>query len=228
MSLFETTSQPCPLCGESTSFALVHSVNADRRKDLREAILTGMFQRQACPRCGVTFRMQPEMTYLDIGRQQWIGAFPFEKLRDWQTVEQNATDSFARAFGESASPLAKELGEGIRPRITFGWPALCEKIVAAQAGLDDVNLELFKVALIRGVDESPLSGMTELRFIETQDDGLILDWLVTATEQTVDRIRAPRSLYDEIAADQNDWQPLRDEISTGLFVDVQRLLIPAT
>ena len=52
MSLFETTKLPCPLCGTEVSFNAVHSVNADRRPDLRDAIIAGTFQQEACSSCG--------------------------------------------------------------------------------------------------------------------------------------------------------------------------------
>jgi CpXC protein len=48
MSKFETQTLTCPSCGEAVDFEAVASVNADRRPDLREAILDFSFQRQVC------------------------------------------------------------------------------------------------------------------------------------------------------------------------------------
>ena len=46
MSIFESTELACPACGAINAFEAVNSVNADRRADLRRAILDGSFQRQ--------------------------------------------------------------------------------------------------------------------------------------------------------------------------------------
>lgn len=225
MSLFQPTELACPACGELKQFQAVHSVNADRRPDFRLAILSGDFQKEPCQKCGELFRLQPEFTYLDLARNQWIAAFPFEKLAEWESIEKHATAAFSKAFGEQASPAAKQLGGDLKPRVTFGWPALAEKILAAEHQLDDVQLELLKMAILRSQDESLLSEMTELRLVAAAEDSLTLDWLVTATEESADRMAVPREAYDDIVADQEAWKALRDEVASGLFVDMQRLMI---
>jgi hypothetical protein len=47
------------------------------------------------------------------------------------------------------------------------------------------------------------------------------------TERVVDTMKVPRTLYDDIAADPEAWQELRAELSQGMFVDSQRLMIEA-
>src|SRR5678815_2165427 len=72
MSIFKTVELPCPTCATRVSLELVHSVNADRRPDLRQAVLDGTFQREQCPACGLAFRVEPEFTYIDVGRGQFV------------------------------------------------------------------------------------------------------------------------------------------------------------
>jgi hypothetical protein len=43
MSMFESIAVACPACGTQVDFDAVQSVNADRRPDLRAAILAGTF-----------------------------------------------------------------------------------------------------------------------------------------------------------------------------------------
>jgi hypothetical protein len=50
------------------------------------------------------------------------------------------------AFGRSAAPEARAVGGAIKPRAVFGWPALIEKILARDIGVDDETLEVAKVA----------------------------------------------------------------------------------
>ena len=109
MSRFQTQTLSCPSCGEPVEFEAVISVNADRRPDLRLAILDASFQRQACPKCGTSFRLDPEMNYLDVARGQWLAAFPIAKLAQWKTIEEQASSTFARAYGEQASAAARAI-----------------------------------------------------------------------------------------------------------------------
>src|SRR5262245_40942684 len=121
MSMFRTMTIDCPACGTANEFKVVVSVNADRRPDLRAAIIDGSFQRQPCTKCGKEFRLDPEMTYFDVGRGQWIAAYPLGKLGHWKDLENEARASFANAYGPKAPAGARKLGAGLKPRITFGW-----------------------------------------------------------------------------------------------------------
>jgi CpXC protein len=228
MSMFRVVPVPCPSCGCIVEFNAVVSVNADRRPDLRAAILDGSFQRQACPKCGTEFRLDPELTYVDVGRGQWIAVFPVARLDHWKDLEAQSRVIFDRAYGEKAPAAAREIGADLTARLTFGWSALREKLAAVENGLDDVVLELTKAALIRGLDNPPVSPGTELRFLAIDGDALAVAWLNSADEGVKEILRVPRSLYDEIAADPSGWEALRAELSAGPFVDMNRLLVAAT
>ena len=90
MSIFKTVELPCPTCATRVSFELVHSVNADRRPDLRQAVLDRSFQREQCPACGLAFRVEPEFTYIDVGRGRFITVWPLSKQGDWKAIEQQS------------------------------------------------------------------------------------------------------------------------------------------
>lgn len=227
MSLFRTFTVACPACGAAVDFSVVNSVNAARRPDLRDAILDGSFQRKSCPTCNESFRVEPEFNYLDVNRNQWIAAFPLSKLGEWEKWERHAANVFDLAFGARASRPAQEIGADLVPRLTFGWAALREKLVAAEQGLDDVTLELCKIAMLRGLPGQPVANHTELRLYGFEETDFVMAWIVATTEYPVDMLRVPRSLYDEIAEEAMDWQDLRDELSSGLFADEQKLMIAA-
>ncbi len=225
MSVFKTANVTCPSCEKSLPFKVVESVNADRRPDLRDAIVEGSFQREACPHCGEGFRLEPEMNYLDAGRRQWVAAFPLASLGEWNKAEEQAREAFAKAFGDKAPEAARDLGRDLEVRVTFGWSALREKLVVRDNNLDDVTLELLKVSLIRGMDNPPLSDDTELRLVEVEGTELVIAWIRAADESVVEMLRVPRRLYFEIDSDLADWLPLRESISAGPFVDAQRLMV---
>jgi hypothetical protein len=227
MSMFQTMTVNCPACGTAVEFKTVLSVNADRRPDLRAAIIDGSFQRQSCPKCGNDFRLDPELTYVDARRGQWIAAYPVAKVGQWKELEEQARTSFAKAYGPGAPAAARDLGKGMRPRLTFAWGGLREKIVAVDHQLDDVTLELVKLAIVRTTNSSPLSNETELRFGGVEDGKLTMAWIRAQTEELVEILTVPRKLYDDVIANEEGWRSLREELSAGLFVDMNRLLVVA-
>ncbi len=50
-------------------------------------------------------------------------------------------------------------------------------------------------------------------------------WIRAVNEEVVEGLRVPRSLYEEIAADPAGWQALREKLSAGPLVDMNRLLV---
>lgn len=228
MSLFKTTALACPACNRPLSFQTVYSVNADRRPDLRAAILDGSFQRMDCPHCGAGFRLDCDFTMLDIGRGQWIVAAPVAAIADWQAREAQAREMFGRAYGAEAPAIAREIGQRLRPRIVFGWPALREKLVVADFGLDDVALEAVKATVLRA-STVPIPGqaVAELRLVAADSKELLLAWQRSYDGATGDVLSAPRALHDSIATDGGDgWAAFRAGFEGALFVDLKRELVP--
>ena len=224
MSLFTPTNVTCPACSAAIAMDAVGSVNADRRPDLRDDILSGDFQRETCPSCGAEFRLAPEFTYLDIGQGLWIAAFPYPELARWSEAVGAAEDTFATAYGASSGPVAQEIGEGLAQRVVFGWPALREKIAVLESGLDDTALELAKLAILRGGGSAGFGDGIELRFLGFDDDEMVFAWISGMDEEVKERLALPRALYDDIAADQSPWGPLADQVGAAPLIDMQKLI----
>ena len=225
MSVFHTQTLGCPACATPVDFKLVFSVNADRRPDLRDAIVAGTFQRQACPSCGAEFRLDPEFTYMELRHGLYIGVWPLAKRDQWQACAEKTADIFEEGLGKGASPEAAKLGTGIEPRAVFGWPALVEKLIAKQAGIDDRTLELAKVMALRNGGEMPIPGQCELRLVEAGADDFVLAWVRPADSQVDKAMRVPRSLIAEIDAEPAAWKAMREEMGEGLVVDFQREML---
>jgi hypothetical protein len=226
MSRFLNTRIACPLCRSGFDFEAVQSINADRRPDLRDAILLDRFQAFACPQCGERFRLAPSLNYLDVGRGQWIVAAPVTGVEDWHDREEEARAVFERGWGAAAADAAQEIGRRMKPRITFGWAALREKLLVGELGLDDVVVEACKAAVMRGSRRLPFSAETDLRLMNLSGDRLIMAWQRAADGRVGDALGVPKTLYDAIAADaEGHWASLREAFDGAFFVDLNRMLI---
>jgi hypothetical protein len=227
MSVFHTQTVSCPACATPVEFKLVFSVNADRRPDLRDAIVAGTFQRQPCPSCGAEFRVDPEFTYMELRQKLFIGVWPVAKRAEWKACAAKTAETFEEGLGRKASPEGAKLGVGIEPRAVFGWPALVEKLVARQAGIDDRTLELAKVMALRHGSETPIPGQRELRLVEAGADDFVLAWVRPADSRVERAMRVPRTLIAEIDAEPEPWKAMREEVGEGLVVDFQREMLAA-
>ena len=227
MSIFRNLDVRCPACDTPVSFELVYSVAADRRPDLRDAILDGSFQRMACPSCATSIRAEPEFSYMDIARGQYIGVWPVEKREEWREYAGRTQQVFDEMLGAGATAEAQEIGKKLEPRAVFGWAALVEKILARQAGIDDRTLEVAKAAVMRTLETMPLPGVQEFRLLRMEGDDPVFGWVRTADGTASGAVRVPRKLVADIDGDAPTWQALRDSVGEGLLVDFQREMLTA-
>ncbi len=227
MSIFLTVTASCAKCGSETDVDLAASVNADRRPDLRAEILEGRFQATKCRECAELLRLPAHLTYIDIGRQQWILVQSTGEIGQWRTHEAEARAIFEQSFGAGMPKFLREMGEGITPRLVFGWAALREKLVAADLALDDATLEMLKISIMRDVRGAPIADETELRLIGGEADRLSFAWLNSRTEQFLAKLEVPRGAYDDIVREAEGWAALRADFAGELFVDLKRLLVGA-
>ena len=227
MSIFRTIEARCPACDTPVDFDVVYSVAADRRPDLRAAILDGSFQRQPCTQCHKPFRAEPEFSYMDIANGLYIGVWPNEKRAEWQACAARTQAVFDEMLGSGATPEAQELGRKLEPRAVFGWAALVEKVVARIAGIDDRSLEIAKAAVLRASDTMPIPGEQAFRLLRMEGDDLICAWVRASDGTARDARRIPRRLIADIEADTARWDALRALVGEGLVVDFQREMLAA-
>lgn len=225
MSMFKPMTITCPNCEHVFDMDVVESVNADRRPDLREAILDGTFQTQPCPNCDEEFRIDPQFNYLDMGRGQWISAQPLSELANWIDHEAKALEIFANAYGAQAPGPAREIGDSLSPRLVFGWAALREKLLLVDAGIDDATLELAKLAVVRGFGGAPIQPGVEFRLIGAYEENMDMSWIDARSEKVVEALSVPNSLLKSIEKETETWAAFRAQLTDGPFLDVQKLWI---
>ena len=225
MSLFRTMNVTCPNCGTAVNMSAVGSVNADRRPDLRSAILQSEFQDTKCPSCGTSFRLSPDFNYLDVGRGQWIAGLSADRLGDWAELEDETMATFDSTYGSKAIAAARDVGAGLAVRLTFGWPAIREKILAREHDLDDALLEMLKLETMRRLPAAPFAAGIELRLVGASDDTLTFSWIDAETEEVSQSLDVRRTLLDAIAENPEGWANIRSKLTDGPFVDMQKLYV---
>jgi CpXC protein len=225
LSIFLPVKARCGKCDTVVQADLAASVNADRRPDLRQAIIDGTFQSLACPSCGTQVRLPAHLTYIDMARGQWILVERAEQIMQWRDVEAEALALYDQAFGREAPEIQQSLGQAMVPRLVFGWTALREKLLAKEFGLEDVLLELLKISVLRNVPAPPMSDTTELRLIDVEGSGMRLRWLDATTEEGIADLPLDREIYNDLAGNLSPWAELKGELEAGLFVDMKRILI---
>ncbi len=227
MSIFHDCTVTCSKCGTSAEVERTASVNADRRPDLREAILDGSFQAIECAKCGTQLRLAPHLMYMDVGRGNWIAVEPATMLEQWPEVEEEVFEVFDESFGDHAPAVAREIGDGLRPRLVFGWMAFREKLICDDLGLDDITLELLKMSIMRNVDRPPAADETELRLVGGDAENLKFRWIETVSERPIVALPVPRDIYEGILEDAEPWDLAREKFENVFLVDLRRLIAGA-
>lgn len=224
MSILADATATCPTCGKPVAFACPASVNADRRPDLRAAILDGSLHTEVCRACGETLMFEPQLTYLDVGRRQWILARPSDERGAWAAAEREAVSVYDQAFGQAAPAAARTLGAGLVPRLVFGWPALVEKLLCAEMGLDDAALEATKFATLAEGPMRAIDPDRDLRLIGEAQGAMLLHWLDPSDGVAVSSLRVPRQIYVLVKGGGEAWAPLTARLAGRMYVDIGRVL----
>ena len=78
---------------------------------------------------------------------------------------------------------------------------------------------------MRGLDGPALVDTIEMRLVELDDETLSFVWIDADGETVLERMSVPRVLYDETAARTDVYGAVREALTQGPFVDMNRILI---
>ncbi len=228
MSVFTNTTVPCPACQAEVPFQLVDSVNVTReltQPGVRASILDHTFQSEQCTGCGNEFRIEPEFSYVDFNHGQFIGVWSSDKIFECSKYEARTLDAFEKSYGGKASEVAQSLGRTLNnPRVVFGWNSLAEKLIAADAGIDDLVLELVKIAIVSDGDVLIDQSHQELVLLGVDEkDGLIFGWFAQGSPSLNEVIKIPRDILGDVSSNIDAWKDLGKDLRGGLFVDYRKL-----
>ena len=128
----------CPMCGELSKAEVYTSVNATINSSLRNKVLDGELFAWKCPSCGYSARLTYPILYNDMKNRFMVYFIP--RVERFQLCD--------RELEEAYSSL-----RGISKRVVPNFNAFKEKIFIFESRLDDMAIELAKVAISQTVSK---------------------------------------------------------------------------
>ena len=129
MSIINEALAPCGKCGQQHKVTVYRSINTADNPELKEKVKDGSLFLWECPHCGQVNLAKYETLYHD----------PTAKLMFWLIPSGEISESQMHAI----TMHTKAMG-GYTLRRVNDMGSLMEKVLIAEAGLDDVVLEMCK------------------------------------------------------------------------------------
>lgn len=184
MSLPQVQQLTCPHCKQSTEVTFWSSVNVTLEPQLKEKLLAGELFAQKCPNCGEVARLDYPMLYHDMEKKLLIFYVRDDKGR------ADAIEVFNNDKNMLASP------EEYEKRIVGSINQLREKILLADAGLDDRIMEFVKLVYIKSLQsQQPAIEAAQVLYTDTEPPMIAF---ITPEGNCVSS-EFEKGLYDEVA-----------------------------
>jgi hypothetical protein len=227
MSRFEDRQLRCPHCTREFTESIATSLNVTNKPQLRDAILTGQFQRFTCPDCHKAFVVDDALMYIDFGRKIWIGMFPQSSEAHWYRHEALPRETFdTNMTGPHTSPYAREMADGFIVRAVFGLPALAEKIRCLEAGVDDAVLAILKLQMMQTIEGLRFNPQSRPTLVGVEESQLIFRARTSDGEngESGETLVIPREALGEIDDNQEAYASVIKQLTEGPYVDVGRIM----
>lgn len=128
----------CPMCGELSKAEIYTSVNPSIKKSMRERVLDGSLFDWTCPNCSHKARLTYPILYNDMKNRFMIYLIP--KIDRFQLCDKELEAKYSNL-------------RNISKRIVPNFNTFKEKIFIFESGLDDMAVELTKLAISQTVSK---------------------------------------------------------------------------
>lgn len=128
----------CPMCGELSRAEIYTSVNDTKDKSLRSKVLSGELFSWSCPSCKYSARLNYPILYNDMKNRFMVYLIP--KIDRYQLCDKELEEKYSNL-------------RNISKRITPDFNSFKEKIFIFESGLDDMAVELTKLAISQTVSK---------------------------------------------------------------------------
>ncbi|MBP2327197.1 hypothetical protein JOF56_007582 [Kibdelosporangium banguiense] len=222
MSVFRPQPMTCTACGHVNVETVAMSLHGSRVPQIVESIVAGTFQCYTCGGCGIGYRADGPVIYVDFETKRWIGEFPATMERGWASLEQQPMDVFRQSLIDLAPAFLRAEADGFTVRAVFGLAALAEKIRLLEAGLDDRAVEVAKLAIVLRTG-AVMSPSHRPRVVEADAESVrMVLWSPDPLEQF--SLTVPTEDIVSLAT-SDDWRPVLREMQIGPYVDLGRIML---
>ena len=128
----------CPMCGELGKAEIFTSVNVTKHKDYRTRVLDGELFAWTCPSCGYNARLTYPILYNDMKHRFMVYLIP--KIDRFQLCDKELEEKYSNL-------------RNISKRVVSDFNSFKEKIFVLESRLDDMAVELTKVAISQTVSK---------------------------------------------------------------------------
>ena len=128
----------CPMCGELGKAEIYTSVNVARHKSYREKVLDGELFSWTCPSCAYNARLTYPILYNDMKNRFMVYLIP--KIERFQLCDKELEEKYSNL-------------RNINKRVVSDFNSFKEKIFIFESRLDDMAVELTKVAISQTVSK---------------------------------------------------------------------------
>jgi hypothetical protein len=225
MSTIYSTDFRCSDCGATTSVRVADSLNANRLPEARLWVLDRTLFQAPCT-CGRTITAIHPFLYADFERGLWVQCLTEDSRPAYREREPEVVAAYHAAFDTTKGPrFLSSLGALVTPRIAYGYEELREKVVAADAKLDDAMVEALKLEVLATHPDLLRMGVTLLTLDAVGDDGLRFRAYAFPEDgpgQILGEIVVPRAVYDSLAGQAASVRGAYPQLFDGVYVNVQR------
>ncbi len=129
MSITNQALAPCSKCGQQNTVTIYRSINISENPELKEKVKDGSLFLWECPHCKQVNLAKYETLYHDPSSKLMVWLIPSGEISETQ---MQAITMHTKAMGGYTLRRVNDMG------------SLMEKVLVAEAGLDDVVLEMCK------------------------------------------------------------------------------------
>ena len=129
MSIITEALAPCSKCGQQHKVTVYRSINTSENPELKDKVKDGSLFLWECPQCGQVNLAKYETLYHDPAARLMVWLIPAGEISETQ---MQAITMHTKAMGGYTLRRVNDMG------------SLMEKVLIADAGLDDVVLEMCK------------------------------------------------------------------------------------
>lgn len=225
MSTIYSTAFRCADCGAVLDVRVADSLNANRLPEARRWVLDRTLFQQPCT-CGRVITAIHPFLYADFDRGLWLQVLPEDERPGYHAHEADVRTAYRAAFDPATGPrFVEALGAMVAPRVVYGYEELREKVVGADAGLDDAIVESLKLEVLVAHPELLRRGVVLLTLDGADPEALqfrAYGFPPGGTGEVVGEITVARATYGELAERAVLVRDSYPALFDGVYVNIQR------